>query len=54
MYIALPSFSDENDNDPQFCCSPYSVSVGEQVAIDTSVYQILASDQDTAFAGKYL
>ncbi|XP_064600895.1 protocadherin Fat 4-like [Liolophura sinensis] len=45
------TISDENDNDPQFCCSPYSVSVGEEVAIDTSIYQMVASDQDTTLAG---
>ncbi|CAG9820098.1 unnamed protein product [Phaedon cochleariae] len=45
---------DQNDNDPKFDLSKYSTAVLEDVAIDTSVLTVHASDADNGMNGKIM
>lgn len=47
-------FSDVNDNDPQFCCSPYAVTVSEDIPSSETVLQLAATDLDSYPAGKII
>ncbi|XP_064602244.1 protocadherin Fat 4-like [Liolophura sinensis] len=46
--------TDVNDNDPQFCCSPYTVAVSEDIPNNEPVLQVEATDLDSYPAGKVL
>lgn len=48
------SVEDQNDNDPKFDLSKYSTAIFEDVAIDTSILKVHASDADVGVNARIL